>query len=360
MSVSSRPRPAPRTEPGHPPRGPRRLRLALALGILVLVGILAAGCGGAQSGTQSAASQSGQSGGNGATSVGNGPQYLIKSLDVDLAVKDTGQVATEIEGWIAATDPRSETAGIDYEQTDSGFYHVSVSFSVQATLYPQVERYLADYAGQHNGKLLSLHETVQDVTNDYVDTQSRLANLRAEQQRLQALMSQAGSLSDVLALDQQLTNVEGQIEQIEAHLNELNSETTFYRVTVSLEPLEDAVVAAGAQFDPGGTFVNAAHAALVFGEFLITLAIWLLVFSVFVIPPLAIWLLIRRARRRRQSAVPPPPRPSAWLPAPVPARVAAGAPRSTGNAPTEAPGPASPSVPPSGPPARPTSTDPSA
>ena len=39
-----------------------------------------------------------------------------------------------------------------------------------------------------------------------------LTNLRGEQQRLLTLMGQAQSLSDVLTIEQRLTDVEGQIE----------------------------------------------------------------------------------------------------------------------------------------------------
>ena len=65
---------------------------------------------------------------------------------------------------------------------------------------------------------VSYNETVQDETNDFLDTQSRLTNLRAEQPRLLTLLSQAQNLGDTLQVEQRLTDVEGQIENIEVHL----------------------------------------------------------------------------------------------------------------------------------------------
>src|SRR5258707_11019856 len=107
-----------------------------------------------------------------------------------MKVSDPRKVAGELQSWITSTDPKATSAGMNVEQSgdNDAQYTVAMTFSVQAALYPQIQRYLADYAGQHGGKLLLLHESVQDVTNDYVDTQSRLANLRTEQQRLQALI----------------------------------------------------------------------------------------------------------------------------------------------------------------------------
>ena len=142
------------------------------------------------------------------------------------------------------------------------------------------------------------------------------------------------------------TDIEGQIESTEAHLNALKGQTTFYRITVSLEPISNPVVAAGNQFDPGGTLINAARAALVLGEFLATVLIWLVVFSVFLLPVLAIWLLVRRIRRTRPTR-PVPPLPPALAPAQVasPAAVAThvGAPASV---PTARPAGAPPAPPP--------------
>ncbi|WIG58485.1 MAG: hypothetical protein OJF49_001231 [Ktedonobacterales bacterium] len=231
-----------------------------------------------------------------------GPSYLIKSLQVNLQVKDTQATASALLAWITATDPQSTTTGQDYSQVGTGLYTITLQFAVQATLYPQIEQYLVSYPQQHGGKLLNLHENVQDVTNDYIDTQARLTNLRAEQQRLLTLMSKASALSDVLALDQQLTNVEGQIEDIEAHQQALASQTTFYTITLMLQPAELPVTPAQPSgFHPGQTLHDALTAALAFAGWLASVLIWLVVFSVFVLPVVVVVLLVRRWRRRHAA-----------------------------------------------------------
>ena len=49
------------------------------------------------------------------------------------------------------------------------------------------------------------------------------------------IATKASSLSDILSLDQQLTSVEGQLQQIESHQQALVGEVTFYNVTVNLQ-----------------------------------------------------------------------------------------------------------------------------
>jgi type IV secretory pathway TrbD component len=225
-------------------------------------------------------------------------QYLVKSLSVSMTMPDTRVAASDLQSWITTTDPKAQSAGATYS-LDNGQYDVTLTFSVEASLYPQVERYLANYAGGHKGKLLNLQESVQDVTNDYVDTQSQLANLRVEQARLQSLMSQAKSLTDVLAIDQRLTDVEGQIEQIEAHLNQLTGQTTYYTVQIQLLPLASYTPPVTQSWSPAAIFHDALASARAFGEGLLTLLIWLAVYAIYIVPlGVVIWLVVRYMRRR--------------------------------------------------------------
>jgi len=224
-----------------------------------------------------------------------GPQYLVKTLNVDLQVKDTRKVADALQTWITRTDPRASTSGTNYEQVNDNLYNISLTFSVQATLYPQVYRYLRDYTEHNGGRLATFNESIQNVTGTYVDTQSRLQNLRVEQGRLQDLLSHAQALSDILSIDQQLTDVEGQLESDEAQLNTLTSQVTFYTVTVSLEPIETvAPPPANNGWSIGQVFHDAFSTSLAFGQKLIGLLVYLVAFGLYIVPPaIIIWLVWR-------------------------------------------------------------------
>jgi hypothetical protein len=313
----------------QPAPGGRTLRsLAAGLGLCLAVALLA-GCGGASNaslGSQHSAAGPGQSFSSGGTSSNSsggsttttsatpgsqngGPPYLVKSLQVTIQEKDTRAAAGTIMAWIAATDSKSTTMGQNYTDEGDGVYNVTVQVSVQATLYPQIEQYLKDYPAKNGGTLLSLQENVTDVTNDYISTQAQIATLQTEHQRLLDLLSKASSLSDILTLDQQLTSVEGQLQQIESHQQALVGEVTFYNVTVNLQSTGLPSPAVQPGFSFGGTLHDAWNAALVLAGWLAVLAIWLAVFSIFVLPVLGIILGIRGLRRRRiksSSQVPTP------------------------------------------------------
>ena len=293
-----------------------RIVLQGSLGMLVILALLLAACGGSATSGNSAvqtnapAQQSGSSSSQGSTSSSGqstkssssfGPQYLIKSLQVNMLVKDTRQVASDLQSWIATTDPRSTSAGIDYEQTYDNLYNVTMTFSVTSAQYTQIEEYLAGYAQQHGGKLTSLHESVQDVTNDYIDTQSRLTNLRGEQQRLLTLMSSTNTLGDIITIESKLTDVEGQIEDIEAHLNLLKNQTTFYTVTIGLQPIAPITPPpSSTPWSLGQVLHDSWAAALAFGQGLASLLIWVGVFSIYLIPAALVgWFIWRRVHAKQ-------------------------------------------------------------
>ena len=123
------------------------------------------------------------------------------------------------------------------------------------------------------------------MTNDYVDTQSRLTNLRGEQQRLLLLMSSTNTLGDIITIESRLTDVEGQIEDIEAHLNLLKNQTTFYTVTIGLQPIAPITPPpSSTPWSLGQVLHDSWAAALAFGQGLASLLIWVGVFSIYLIP----------------------------------------------------------------------------
>lgn len=248
----------------------------------------------------SANSATGSSASNTSSSP-TGQQYLVKSLNISMEVNDTQKVATDLQNWITTTDSEAVANNIDYKQIGNNLYVVSMTFSVQATLFPRIESYLDGYPALNHGHLLSTTLNTQDVSNDYIDTQSRLINLKGEQQRLLTLMSSAQNLSDILTIDQRLTDVEGQIEQIEAHLNDLKGQTTFYTVAISLQPIGTAAPAPNppAAWSPIAVWQGAASAFVAVGQALLTVFIWLLMFSVYIIPFVIIAWIVRRWRRIR-------------------------------------------------------------
>ena len=76
--------------------------------------------------------------------------------------------------------------------------------------------------------------TSQDVTDEYVDSQSRLASMRATEQRLLSFLEQAESVEDALRVQKELSDLQLRIEETQGRLNFLSQTAAYSLIEVSL------------------------------------------------------------------------------------------------------------------------------
>ena len=299
--------------------------LHVLLPILIFAVILAA-CGGAAqsstsynttsnsssgSGNQPAATPPGSSGSSGSPTLPNGTPvntYLIRSLSVSLLVNNPLDAEHQITRDVLAADTQAQAAGEEINQQSDGSYVVALTFAVSAPNYDTVKAYLSTFAADHpdlKGKLTNEKETVQNVTSQYVDLQSRLTNLRTEQSRLLTFLSQAQNLSDMLTIQDKLTDVEGQIEQIEGQINDLSGQTAYSTVTINLSasPVKAVPPPAPKQsWNPGGVLGAAFGVLLAVLQVLADVLIWVLVFTPVWLLALGVYYIWRRIKQRGLNA----------------------------------------------------------
>jgi len=80
----------------------------------------------------------------------------------------------------------------------------------------------------------SLNTSSTDVTSQFVDLHARIAALEISRQQYLAIMSRANSISDVLAIQAQVNNIQVQIEQLQGQLNVLTNQAAFGTLTVEM------------------------------------------------------------------------------------------------------------------------------
>ncbi len=95
-----------------------------------------------------------------------------------------------------------------------------------------LDSYLAGTEGL--GRITSRSESAQDVTASYQDTQTRLNTQLALMERLQALITESGDLSDLLALESQIADTQYQIDSLQSALNRTDRQVTYSTVSITL------------------------------------------------------------------------------------------------------------------------------
>ena len=90
----------------------------------------------------------------------------------------------------------------------------------------------------------------QDVSRQYVDQDASLRNLRAEESQYLAILRQANTVKDMLAVTEHLSEVRGQIEQQQAEFNALSRQIETVALTISLKTEPEPPSAFGLNWHP--------------------------------------------------------------------------------------------------------------
>jgi Domain of unknown function (DUF4349) len=243
---------------------------------------------------------------NGGTTTGNGGQAaVVSSLDATQIVK-TGQMTLEVAGIDdAVSHAQAAIAGLGGVVDSSNRYGTgdntvaSITFRVPVAKWDEA---LADMR-KIASKILSEQTGATDVTTQVVDIDARLSNLQATETALQAIMARASAIPDVLAVENQLSDTQGQIEELTAESKHLKDQAAMSTLSVSFQlPSKTVTTAATEDWTLAGQIDQAGAALVRIGQGLATIGVWIVVVvlpvALVLAVLLAIGLVFRRVRGR--------------------------------------------------------------
>ena len=138
--------------------------------------------------------------------------------DVALTVDSIADVASDLGGWVVSSDRSSRHSG-------------AIAIRVPAALLDEAFRRLEALALEVDSRAV----TSEDVTNEYVDSQSRLVSLRATEERLLSFLDRAGNVDEALRVQKEVSDLQLRIEEIQGRLNFLEQTAAYSLIEVSLK-----------------------------------------------------------------------------------------------------------------------------
>jgi hypothetical protein len=246
----------------------------------------------------------------GSGSPGGGAPLIIKQGMIHLLVKDTDQsidrltqIVSDNGGYIVSNRVWIES------YREENYKYATYTIAVPAD---QFESTLVRLRGL-SIRVVDESSTGQDVSQEYVDLQSRLSNLEATRDRIRSFLEQAQTVDESLRINQQLSDIEDQIEQVKGRMNYLSGRAAFSTIAVQLDPELPAAPTPSATptptptptpagWDPGKTFEHASGMATKTAQFLVDAAIYLVVWIPFAIPLLIAWGVYKFVTRKKKTA----------------------------------------------------------
>lgn len=200
-------------------------------------------------------------------------QMIIKNADMQLLVADTGQALNRVTQLALAEGGYVLSTQTSYE---GDLQHASVQMAVPAAQFEAALTQLRSFGI----KVLRENTTGQDVSAEYTDLQSRLNNLEATAARVRAFLDDSKTVEDSLAVNNQLSELEGQIEQIKGQMKYYEGRAAFSTITVTLTPQAPVELPqADPTWNPLRTLSRAVSALGQLVRFGTDITIWLLVLT---------------------------------------------------------------------------------
>ena len=150
-------------------------------------------------------------------------QLTVRARDVGPAAAQAAQIAEGAGGYVS-----SETAKVNPDHPSDAT--ASVQLKIPVAAYPATLGEL----GHRLGTQLALQQQAQDVTQQVADVNSQVASDQAAIAQLRALLSHAGSVGDLLGVQNQINQEESNLESMQAQQRALSHETSYATVTLTI------------------------------------------------------------------------------------------------------------------------------
>jgi hypothetical protein len=222
-------------------------------------------------------------------------RLIIRTANMNLIVTNTEEamatisnMAEENGGWVVNSslfqyNENAKTGNITIRVPSSGF-----NSALEALRSMAVEVRNESTSGQ-------------DVTEEYVDISARLGNLEATAERVRSFLDDANTVEEALAVNQELSRLESEIEAMKGRLQFLSQSASFSTITVDLTP-DIVAQPIDSSWRPAIVLRNAIDSLVDALQELAEFGIWFVIYllPLLLIMGIPVWLVVRFGRRRWQ------------------------------------------------------------
>ncbi len=154
-------------------------------------------------------------------------RLLVWTANFSLEVADLNKSQAQL------TERMLALGGYVEEKSDYGSYSQSLVYRVPKDAFASA---LGDV--EQSGKVLSRHVKGEDVTEQYVDVETRLRNNIALRDRLRDLLGKAKDIKDILQIESELNRIQSEIDSMEARMRILKDQIQMSTLRVELRQQE--------------------------------------------------------------------------------------------------------------------------
>ena len=161
---------------------------------------------------------------------------LIRTVNIQAETADLDAILADLDAQLAELGGYVQDKSVQNGRNGATRY-ATLTLRIPAD---QLDSFVTHVENATN--ILSSNEETEDVTLKYSATESRIKALEAEEARLLELVAQAGSLSDLLLLEQRLADVREELEVVKSQLKLYDSLIDYGTLHLSITEVKEYTV----------------------------------------------------------------------------------------------------------------------
>ncbi len=164
------------------------------------------------------------------------PQLQLKVIKTALVEMETdkGDYARIREDALAvATAAGGYVEGESASQDDEGLTYATLTFRVPSDRFDEVVKDVSKL-----GEVISTQVSTNDVSAEYVDLESRLRHLQAEESFYLSLIGKAQTIQEMITIREHLDSIQLEKEQVQGRMSFLDQQVGYSTLTLSIDEIE--------------------------------------------------------------------------------------------------------------------------
>ena len=168
-------------------------------------------------------------------SVPGAEQKLIRTVSMDVETEDLETLLPQIGSKITALGGYVENQELYNGSSYSSYRHRSANLTIRVPA-ESLNSFVEDVKGVSN--VVSYNESTENVTLQYVSTESRMKALEVEQERLLELLAKAENMADLLEIEARLTDVRYELENVTSQLRVLSNQVDYATIRLYISQVK--------------------------------------------------------------------------------------------------------------------------
>lgn len=236
-------------------------------------------------------------------------RMIIKDGSLTIRVDDPVAIADVIAGIAVKYDGFVVSNQISEDYTTDK-PRATVQIRVDAERFENALADIEALVTDPNKNITDKFISGDDITDQYVDQESRLRSLENKKAKLEEILSTAKTVKDTLAVYEEIADVDERIELTKGQMKYMEQSSKLSSITVNVKAIPDPIVIAGHEWHIGDSFRTSINAFIETGQDLIDVIIYFVIatlpFLIIIILPIYLILRWIIKRTKKNSKANPP------------------------------------------------------